>query len=251
LKSHWRKRPYNLKLLCLSTAEQGCSLAIVDGKSLVYEEFWNSRLTHSKRLLKMVEHMLEKRACMELADIDCFVAARGPGSFTGLRIGISVIKGLAYALGKPAAGVSSLDGIAFQFVYSSIQVCAMMDARRGEVYCAVYHFEHGRLVSKTRERVVCPEDAIKMAKGPALFAGSGSKVYKEIIEKKADNPVIVDDLMDYVSAAALVRTLYSKENFPDQSENILTPGYISSNYISLNYIRMADAQLQFAEKQGD
>ncbi|MCD4718323.1 MAG: tRNA (adenosine(37)-N6)-threonylcarbamoyltransferase complex dimerization subunit type 1 TsaB [Desulfobacula sp.] len=227
-----------MKLLCLSTAEPGCSLAIIDGDSLVCEEFWEARLTHSKRLVKMIEHMLEKRACMELFDIDAFVAARGPGSFTGLRIGISVVKGLAYAMEKPVMGVSSLDGIAFRFVHSSIPVCVMMDAKRNEVYCAVYQFDHGRLVSKTRERVVSPEDAIEMTNGATLFAGSGSKVFKDIIEHKADNPTLAHDFLDSISATALVQSLYLKENFLNEPENILTP----------SYLRQSDAQLQFAKK---
>ncbi len=229
-----------LKILCLSTAEPGCSLAIIDGKSLICEEFWETRLTHSKRLVKMIEHMLEKRACMEISDIDAFVAARGPGSFTGLRIGISVIKGLAFAMGKPAAGISSLDGIAFRFAHSSIPVCVMMDARRNEVYCALYQFDHGQLVSKSQERVVCPEDAIGMTSGATLFAGSGSKVFKDIIERKADNPGLAHDFMDSISAAALVQSIYLKENFLDKPKNILTP----------SYLRQSDAQLQFAKKYG-
>jgi len=224
-----------LKLLCLSTAEQGCSLAIIDGNCLVCEEFWAAGLTHSRRLLKMIEHMLEKRAGMGLEDIDGFVAARGPGSFTGLRIGISVVKGMAYALGKPAAGISSLDGIAFRFVHSSIRVCVMMDARRNEVYCAIYRFDHGRLISKSDERVVSPEDAVKMTDGPVLFAGSGSKAYRKIIEQTACSPVIADTFLDSVSATVLARSLYSKDNFFNRPENILAP----------SYIRKSDAQLQF------
>jgi len=227
-----------VKLLCLSTAEQGCSLAAVDGDSLVCEEFWEARQTHSTRLLKMIEHTLEKRACIALSEIDVFAAAKGPGSFTGLRIGISVVKGLAYAMGKPALGVSSLDGIAFRFVHSSIPVCTMMDARRNQVYCAVYQFDHGSLVSKTSERVLSPEDAIKMTKGPTLFAGSGSKAYRDIITQTADHPVIVHNFFNSISAVALVLSLCSKDNFLDRQENILVP----------TYIRKSDAQLQFAEK---
>ncbi len=224
-----------VKLLCLSTAEQGCSLAIVDGHSLVCEEFWEAGQTHSTRLLKMIEYMIEKRAGIMLSEIDAFAAAKGPGSFTGLRIGISVIKGLAYAMGKPALGVSSLDGIAFRFVHSSIPVCTMMDARRNQVYCAVYQFDHGSLVSKTSERVLSPEDAVKMTKGPTLFAGSGSKAYKRIIEKTADHPVIADYFFNPVTATALIRSLYLNEDFLVNPENILVP----------TYIRKSDAQLQF------
>lgn len=228
-----------MKLLCLSTAEIGCSLAIVDGSNLVCEEFWTNKLTHSRRILTMIEHMLEKRACMELDDIDGFIAAKGPGSFTGLRIGISVIKGMAQALDKPAAGVSSLDGIAFRFQYCSSPVCIMMDARRDEVYYALYEFEQGRIVSKSSEMVASPEKAIAMTKSTTLFAGSGSKVYKGIIEQKADNPIIAHDFQDHVSAAAMVQSLNMKNRFLSGPDNILTP----------SYIRQSDAQLQFGTKK--
>ncbi|MCP4669866.1 MAG: tRNA (adenosine(37)-N6)-threonylcarbamoyltransferase complex dimerization subunit type 1 TsaB [Desulfobacula sp.] len=228
-----------MKLLSLSTAEAGCSLAIVDGSNLVCEEFWTNKLTHSRRILKMIEHMLEKRACVELDDIDGFIAAKGPGSFTGLRIGISVIKGMAQALDKPATGVSSLDGIAFRFQYSPDPVCIMMDARRDEVYCALYEFEQGRLVSKSSEMVVGPEKAIEMTKSTTLFAGSGSKAYKSIIEQKADNPIIAHDFQDHVSAVAMIQSLNIKDRFLYGCDTMLTP----------SYIRKSDAQLQFAQKK--
>ncbi len=226
-----------MKLLCLSTAEQGCSLAIADGNNLLCEEFWTDRQTHSKRILKMIEHMLEKRVCMEIDDIDGFVAAKGPGSFTGLRIGISVIQGMAKALDKPAAGVSSLDGIAFRFKYCSIPVCIMMDARRDEVYCAVYQFDQGNLVSKSQEIVTSPEKIIEMTNtsSTTLFAGSGSKVYKNIIEQNADNPLITHDFKDHISAAAMLQSLDLNDDFFNNPENILTP----------SYIRKSDAQLHF------
>lgn len=229
-----------MRLLCLSTAEQGCSLAIVDGASVVCEEYWEVKTTHSTRLLTMIEHLLEKRAGMELSDIDAFVAAKGPGSFTGLRIGISVIKGLAYAKGKPGLGVSSLDGIAFRFVCSQLPVCVMMDARRNQVYCSVYQFDNGCLVSKTLEKVVSPADAIKMTKGPTLFAGSGSKAYKRIIEQTADQPVIAHGFLDAVSATALILSLCSTDNFLDDPNNILIPTYIRKSDAQLNHgVRLA------------
>jgi len=137
-----------LRILSLSTAEQGCSLAVFDNKALVCEEYWADKQTHSKRVLAMVENILACRAGWGVSEIDGFIAAKGPGSFTGLRIGISVIKGLAYAVSKPDAGVSSLDGIAYRFSAASVPVCVMMDARRNEVYCAVYHLERSVLVDK-------------------------------------------------------------------------------------------------------
>lgn len=229
-----RKTSNNLKLLSLSTAEQGCSLALVNGFSLVYEEFRTTRVTHSSRVLKMIEDMLINRIGMALDDIDGFVVARGPGSFTGLRIGISVIKGLSYAVNKPVAGVSSLDGIAFRFSCASIPVCAMMDAKRGEVYCSIYHFNEGRLIAKTPEMVVDPKEAVAMTQGKkALFAGSGSKAYKEMIEQEANQPVFTQSLFDHTSAAALIQSMRLRDCCFSESEQDLLP----------EYIRKSDAEL--------
>jgi tRNA threonylcarbamoyladenosine biosynthesis protein TsaB len=222
-----RKTSNNFRLLSLSTAEQGCSLALVNGLSLVYEEFRTTRVTHSSRVLKMIEDMLKNRVGTTLDDIDGFVVARGPGSFTGLRIGISVIKGLSYAMNKPAAGVSSLDGIAFRFSCASIPVCAMMDAKRGEVYCSIYYFSEGLLIAKTPEVVVGPGEAVAMTQGkPALFVGSGSKAYKDMIQQEANHPVFTQSFFDHTSAAALVQSMRLRDRYFFESGRDLLPKYI-------------------------
>ena len=223
-----------MKLLCLSTAEQGCSLAIVDNNNLLCEELWINKLTHSKRILKMIDHMLEKRACIGLDDIDGFVVAKGPGSFTGLRIGISVVQGMGKALDKPAVGVSSLDGIAFRFQHCTIPICVMMDARRDEVYCAVYQFDHGRLVSKSDEIVTNPEKIIETISTRTLFAGSGSRAYENIIRQKSLDPIIAHDFQNHVSAVAMIQSLCLKKNCFNYTDAIVIP----------SYIRQSDAQMR-------
>lgn len=225
-----------MRILSLSTAEQGCSLAFVENKDLVCEEYWANKQTHSKRLLAMVEHMLARRAGFGLSEIDGFVAAKGPGSFTGLRIGISVIKGLAYAAGKPAAGVSSLDGIAYRFSSLCVPVCVMMDARRNEIYCAVYRFEQGILVEKSDEMVCSPEQGVLIAGEGAVFAGSGSKAYQDLILDLTNQKAQFScETMDYVSAAALARLAIIDDKFFEYPGNLLKP----------SYIRKSDAELQF------
>jgi tRNA threonylcarbamoyladenosine biosynthesis protein TsaB len=225
-----------LRILALSTAEQGASLAVFENKSLICEEYWVDKQTHSKRLLTMIENLLDNRAGFGLAKIDGYIAAKGPGSFTGLRIGISVIKGLAMAMGRPDAGVSSLDGIAFRFSASSFPVCVMMDARRNEVYCAVYQFERGLLKKKTDEMVCSPDQGVTLAGENALFAGSGSKVYGQVISDLTfGKALFACDAMDYVSAAALARPAVMDDEFFERDENRLIP----------SYIRKSDAELKF------
>lgn len=225
-----------MRIFSLSTAEQGCSIALFENKILICEEYWVDKQTHSKRLVEMVEHMLAHRARVGLSEIDGFIAAKGPGSFTGLRIGISVIKGLAYALCRPDAGVSSLDGIAYRFASLCVPVCVMMDARRNEVYCAVYRFEQGLLVQKSDEMVCSPEHGVLLAGEGAIFVGSGSKAYQGLISDLTHQKAQFScETMDYVSAAALARPAIIDDKFFEYSGNLLKP----------SYIRKSDAELQF------
>lgn len=227
-----------MKLLSLSTAEQGCSLCVTDGTSVVCEEYWDSKTTHSKRILTMIDHLIEARAGIVLDSLDGFVAARGPGSFTGLRIGISVIRGFCDAFAKPAYGVSSLDGIAFQFCFASVPVMAMMDARRGEVYYAIYQFEKGRLVTKTTEQVASPDQLFDTRPCPVLCVGSGAVAYHQLIKEKCPGALFDMAGTGFVRASTLVSVLHSSELPLDTTEYPLIP----------SYIRKSDAELQFVEK---
>ena len=224
-----------MRLFSLSTAEQGASMALFDGRSLVCEAYWSSPKTHSKRIMAMVEQMVVRQAGMEIGDIDGFIAAKGPGSFTGLRIGISVIKGLACALSKPCAGVSSLDGIAHRFSYADTPVCALMDAKRNEVYGAVYEFSRGRLVKKSREMVCPPEDAIAMAGKDAAFVGSGSQAYRELILNYAGQDAWISDPSgDFASAAALVRVALGIPDVFSTEAHGLVPVYLRKSDAEMN-----------------
>ncbi|EMS80447.1 tRNA (adenosine(37)-N6)-threonylcarbamoyltransferase complex dimerization subunit type 1 TsaB [Desulfotignum phosphitoxidans] len=219
-----------MKILALSTAEPGCSLAVTDNDQLVCETYWHSRLTHSRRLLSMAGDLFPDQAGCEISDVDAFVAAKGPGSFTGLRIGISAVLGLSTALSRPAAGVSSLDGIACRFSQVDVPVCAMMDARRGQVYCAVFRFEHGRLKEKTDDTVCSPKQAISMVSGKdAVFAGSGARVYETKIQETFKGRArMAPPFMDAVSAAALAWAARTTPDFFQNPANTLVPDYLRS-----------------------
>ena len=225
----------------LSTAEQGAGMALFENNTLVFESSLLSRQTHSKGLLPMVEQAVESQSGLTVDQIDGFIAARGPGSFTGLRIGISMVKGLAKAVSKPCAGVSSLDGIAFRFCHTQKPVCVMMDAKRKEVYSAIYQFHDGKLIQKGPEMVCPPEKAIDLAGAGALFVGSGSKAYRESILKRThDKAVLSCPSMDGVSAAALLICAMSDDGVFDFKNHPLNPVYL----------RKSDAQIHFEGKTG-
>lgn len=171
-----------MKLLAVDTATESCSVALTEGADLRAEITSVSRQTHSRHLMAMVCNALEI-ADWALADLDGFVAARGPGSFTGLRIGISTVKGLCTALGKPVAGISNLAGLARQAPVRDGAVCAMIDARRNEVYCCRYRYENGVLRKETPEDALPPAAALSAVVGPCLFIGNGSVLYRRVIEE--------------------------------------------------------------------
>ena len=128
--------------------------AICDGCNVIANGFINNKITHSQTLMPLVQSLLEN-AKMTLADIDVFAVSAGPGSFTGLRIGVSSVKGMAYALGKPCKAVSTLHAMAYNLLSSDCIVCSVMDARCDQVYNALFRISDGA-VSR-----LCDDRALK------------------------------------------------------------------------------------------
>ena len=169
-----------MRILAVDTATTSCSVAIVDRASLVAELTLNKNETHSKHLMEMI-HTILKISGFGLSAVDGFAVTKGPGSFTGLRIGISTIKGLAAASEKPIVGVSSLKALAAQVHFSPDLICPLIDARKGEVFFSRYRFINGHLEKKTTEQVTRPEEALDHLKESCLFVGNGAVLYKNKI----------------------------------------------------------------------
>jgi len=156
-------------------------VAIVDEETgLVAETRLNVKTTHSERLMTVIDHVLEQSE-MGLDNIDAFAVAIGPGSFTGLRIGLSTAKGLSYATGKPIVAVPTLEAFAYNFSYCSYPVCLMLDARKGEVYAAVFKWEEGAFRRVVEDTSIKAEDLLRKFDQVVLFAGEGAALYKSVI----------------------------------------------------------------------
>ncbi len=164
-----------MTILALETTAKAASCAVLrDGMPLATA--WQATgLTHSRTLMPMVEDML-KNSELSLADVDAIAVAAGPGSFTGLRIGIAAVKGLAWAAGKPCIGVSTLEAMAWPLAHLGGTIVCAMDARRQQIYNAAFAGEYGVL------RRLCPDRAISLAEaaeelgrlpGPLTVVGDG------------------------------------------------------------------------------
>jgi len=131
--------------------------------------------------MEMIDTVLNLSG-LTVSELDGFAVTRGPGSFTGLRIGISSIKGFAMASGKPVVGVSSLDSLAMQCGFSSYLVSPLLDARKEEVYFSRYRFENGYLKKELRGQAISPVQAVCDINEPCLFVGDGAKIYQNKIK---------------------------------------------------------------------
>jgi tRNA threonylcarbamoyladenosine biosynthesis protein TsaB len=221
-------------MVAVDTATSACSVALADGAdSTVAELNFYGGQTHSKHLATMLECLLEQ-ARVRIETVDGFAVDAGPGTFTGLRIGLAAVKGLAAALQKPAVGVSSLDVLASRAGAVPGHICCMLDARRGEVYTARYATVNGNIEKLTPENVMAPQQAVQPTAAPCLYIGSGAVVYRDtIVDLAGETAWFAEADANHLSAAVVARLGIRK----------LLAGE-SGDFAQLvpNYIRRSDAE---------
>jgi tRNA threonylcarbamoyladenosine biosynthesis protein TsaB len=149
-----------MKILSLECSATPASVAIIENGKLVASSFVNVRLTHSQTLMPMVENTL-KSAMLSITDIDGFSISNGPGSFTGVRIGISAVKGLAAPKNTPCVAVSTLRAMAQNFIDTNCYVCAVMDARCNQVYNALFDITDGKITRLCEDRALMCDELVK------------------------------------------------------------------------------------------
>jgi tRNA threonylcarbamoyladenosine biosynthesis protein TsaB len=228
-----------MKILALDTVTKSCSVALTDNGSLSAELTTLKDQTHSKHLMELI-HSVFEIAGFGVRDVDGFAVTIGPGSFTGLRIGISTIKGLAHAVGKPVVGISSLKALAWQCADRNHLIVPFLDARKGEVYWATYCFERARLVQKSPARATAPEAALEHIKSPCVFIGNGAQLYRQqITTQLGDLAHFAPKDKDILRASSIAFLSIERFNAGDTDE---VAGLIPQ------YIRKSDAELKFDNK---
>lgn len=174
-----------MKILGIDSSGMVASVALVENDVMVAEYSVNYKKTHSQTLLPMLDEII-KMTEQNLDEIDAIAVAAGPGSFTGLRIGTATVKGLALALDKPIISVPTCHALAFNLWGTDKVICPIMDARRNQVYTAIYEFVDGELI------VISDQDAMDIhelldklnALGrPVIFTGDGVPVFKDVIKE--------------------------------------------------------------------
>ena len=203
-----------MKILAIDTSAVTASAAVVEDGALVAATELRSKMTHSQTILPMVEDML-KNAALSLKDIDVAAVNVGPGSFTGVRIGVAAVKGFCFADDIPCVAVSTLESMAYNFIGLSQPqiVCAVMDARCAQVYTAL--FEVGETVTR-----LSPDEAISIeALGGRLqeigkavmLVGDGAKVCYAALKEVVDCLYIAPDHLRYQNAVGVAAAAYRSE----------------------------------------
>jgi tRNA threonylcarbamoyladenosine biosynthesis protein TsaB len=170
-------------LLILDTSTTAGSVALCRGERLLAEIIVDSLANHSDQLLLHVQQILTEQQCT-LAEVAAFAVIDGPGSFTGLRVGVTAAKGLARACHRPLFGISSLQLLAAALPYATLPVCAFLDARKKEIYAATYSTATGFPCLLDEPCVLPPQRFLAEMTAPALFVGSGAVLYRELIVER-------------------------------------------------------------------
>jgi len=171
-----------MRILAIDTATPMCGVAVLEDGHVLVELRISQGQTHAKSLLHGIRCALEM-AHLEMKMLDAFAVTQGPGSFTGLRIGISTVKGLALATGKPLVGISALAALADQAPEGAAWVCPMIDARRSQIYWSLYHRQGSGLVRIVAEQVGAPLDVARHVDGPCLCIGNGAGAYEALLRE--------------------------------------------------------------------
>lgn len=222
-------------ILAVDSATPVAGVALLNEDKLIREDFVNYKKTHSETLMPMIDKVLRDCGC-SMQDVSALAVTTGPGSFTGLRIGLAAIKGLSLASGKPVIGISTLDTIAHNIISSEALVCPLLDARKQEVYTAIYDVS-GLIPTRLTEEVACsPQEFADMARTAAsqygkdrfILLGDGFYPYQDFFrEEMGDKLQFVPHHLMLPRAAALGSLAiekYRRQEFEDAFK--LCPRYI-------------------------
>ncbi|HHX24141.1 MAG: tRNA (adenosine(37)-N6)-threonylcarbamoyltransferase complex dimerization subunit type 1 TsaB [Tepidanaerobacteraceae bacterium] len=234
-------------VLGIDTSSIVATIAIINEEKLLAEYIVNNKKTHSEKMMGVIDNVLADSG-VELKDIDVVAVAKGPGSFTGIRIGMACAQGLAHALKKPMIGVNTLDGLAYNLIGTGDLVCPMMDAQRQEVYTSLYRWEEGTLqrlwdyrlikVDKlVRELLALNEKVITLGDGLPLLKRSLDVNNKDTNQ----NIVFAHQVLSMPRASSIAAT----------GLNEYTLGR-TEDYFSIKpfYIRKSNAEEKWEERHG-
>lgn len=230
-----------MRILAIDTASNVASAAVVEDGILRGEYILNFNKTHSQKIMPMIDALMSDLE-LKPADIDVFAAANGPGSFTGLRIGVASVKALAHAVNKPVVGISTLASLAYNLPFCEHIIVPIMDARRNHVYTASYIWDEDGFKELSPDEVISIDECIDSCGEflDTVFVGDGVPVYKEYIEER------LGERAHFAPASALMQRASSIAMLAKEKAD---KGEVQKyNELEPFYLRKSQAESEYEEK---
>ena len=228
-------------LLAFETSAKAASVALFDDRKLLGESYQNTGLTHSQTLMVMAEDLL-KQCSKTVSDLDAVAVAEGPGSFTGVRIGVAAAKGLAWGAELPCYGVSTLEAMAVSLGVYEGYVCPCMDARRNQVYNALFYVNQGKLERLWEDRAIALADLkteLEQLNAPIYLVGDGSRLTHKTLSAEIPNLILPPEHRIHQRAVGVAILADAKAAAGESGDGAA---------LSPNYLRLSQAERERAEK---
>lgn len=222
-----------MKILALESSAKAASVCLCEDEMILAESYQNCGLTHSRTLLPMCQSMLDNCG-LTLAEVDLIAVANGPGSFTGLRIGLSTAKGLAWPDEKPCCGVSTLEAMAWNLAHVDGVICCAMDARRKQVYNALFEAGNGKLNRLTPDRAISLEELFQgenAEKRTQILVGDGAELCYNYAGSLGISLKLAPQHLRHQRASGVARAALERIR---QGEEFKSAGTLQANYLRLS-----------------
>lgn len=219
-----------MKILGVESSAKAASVCLWEDGRVLAEMFTNNGLTHSKTVLPMVESLLRVTG-IELAQIDRLAVANGPGSFTGLRIGAAIVKGLSWSREIPCVGVSTLRAMAETARGQIGLICPVMDARAGQVYHALFEEKQGKIIRLCEDRAIRADALLEELsdRGRVLLLGDGAEMCYTMWKERLSELVLLPEMLRFPHAAGVCACASEQDA-------------VSAGELSISYIRLPQAE---------
>lgn len=231
-----------MKILAIDSSSMVATVAVVTDEILNAEYTINYKKTHSQTLLPMIDE-IKKTIDLDMETLDAIAVSKGPGSYTGLRIGSATAKGFGLALNIPIISVPTMDALAYNMFSTKYLVCPIMDARRGQVYTGLYSFEQDEMIVQKEQCIMMIDDLIdelNKREEAVIFLGDGVDTQKDIIEEKLNIPHFYApssmNRQKASSVAALGMVYYKQGKYESAAEH------------KPEYLRLSQAERELKEK---
>ncbi len=224
-----------MRILGIETSTYSGSVAVIDKEQIKGEYYFSIGPSHAEKLVPSVNWLLNDIG-VEKTQLDGVAVSVGPGSFTSLRVGVSVAKGISYSLGIPVAGFSSLEVLAMNAPFFQCNVCPVIDAKRGEVFCALFNSRAGKLERATPDLICNIKNLTEFINTKTAFVGEGALLYRDFLEDSLGDCRIYDSLNLNFPRASMLCVLATHK---------FRSGYEGDPYkLMPNYIRQSNAEIQ-------